>query len=140
MTVRDWQRSEPGWVKLNVDGSVSNITSKAAVGRVVRDANGKWLTGLTMAMGMVEVFLVEARGVLEGMKLLWQKGYRQIEVNCDNALLIDTIRNGFAPVSNIREVRLIHEWCKKDWKVKFRHVLRDCNEDVKWDFQPDIYS
>ncbi|MBA0556821.1 hypothetical protein Golob_026893, partial [Gossypium lobatum] len=39
-------------------------------------------------------------------------------------MLLDIIRNGFASISNIAEVRLIHEWCNKDWKVKFRHVLR----------------
>ncbi|MBA0574646.1 hypothetical protein Golob_001834, partial [Gossypium lobatum] len=45
-------------------------------------------------------------------------------------MLIDTIRNGFASISNIAEVRLIHEWCNKDWKVKFRHVLRGSNKVV----------
>ncbi|MBA0634641.1 hypothetical protein Godav_005284 [Gossypium davidsonii] len=45
-------------------------------------------------------------------------------------MLIDTIYNGFASISNIAEVRLIHEWCNKDWKVKFRHVLRGSNKVV----------
>ncbi|MBA0702049.1 hypothetical protein Goari_027025, partial [Gossypium aridum] len=48
----------------------------------------------------------------------------RVEINCDNAMLLDIIRNGFASISNIVEVWLIHEWYNKDWKVKFRHVLR----------------
>ncbi|MBA0549022.1 hypothetical protein Golob_020083 [Gossypium lobatum] len=45
-------------------------------------------------------------------------------------MLIDTICNGFASISNIAEVQLIHEWCNKNWKVKFRHVLRESNKVV----------
>ncbi|KAK8277284.1 hypothetical protein V6Z12_D10G255900 [Gossypium hirsutum] len=35
---------------------------------------------------------------------------------------------GFASISNIAEVRLIYEWCNKDWKEKFRHVLQGSNK------------
>lgn len=38
-----------------------------------------------------------------------------------------TIRNGFASISNIIKVWLIHERYNKDWKVKFKHVLRENN-------------
>ncbi|MFQ6622279.1 hypothetical protein Gotur_002322 [Gossypium turneri] len=115
-------------VKVNVDGSVSTVISKPTIGGTVRDSNGKWLTGFAMVTGMAEVFQVEARAVVEGLKLAWMKGYKQVQINYDNALLIDTIHNGFASISNIREVRLIHEWCHKDWKIKFRHVLRESNK------------
>lgn len=43
-----------------------------------------------------------------------KKCYRQIKINCDNVLFINTIRNNFVSVSNVREVRLIHGWCKKN--------------------------
>ncbi|MBA0696659.1 hypothetical protein Goari_003192, partial [Gossypium aridum] len=72
---------------------------------------------------MDEIFKIEARAIVEGMKLAWLKGFKQVEINYDNAMLIDTICNRFASISNIAEVRIIHEWCNKDWKVKFRHVL-----------------
>ncbi|MBA0676774.1 hypothetical protein Goari_018232, partial [Gossypium aridum] len=126
-TTKGWQLPDLRWVKVNVDGSVSTVISKAAIGGTVRDSNGKWLTGFAMVTGMVEVFQVEARTMVEGLKLSWMKGYKQVQINYDNALLIDTIRNGFASISNIREVQLIHEWCHKDWKIKFRHILRESN-------------
>ncbi|MBA0786559.1 hypothetical protein Gotri_026389 [Gossypium trilobum] len=113
-TTKGWQLPDLRWVKVNVDGSVST--------------NGKWLTGFAMVTGMAEVFQVEARAVVEGLKLAWMKGYKQVQINYDNALLIDTIRNGFASISNIREVQLIHEWCHKDWKIKFRHILHESNK------------
>ncbi|MFQ6666122.1 hypothetical protein Gotur_032598 [Gossypium turneri] len=97
-------RPDLGWVKLNVDGSVSIVISKAAIGGIVRDSNWKWLTGFAMVTGMTKVFQVEARAVVEGLKLAWMKCYKHVEINCDNALLIDTICNGFGSISNIRDV------------------------------------
>ncbi|KAH1073440.1 hypothetical protein J1N35_025768 [Gossypium stocksii] len=77
---------------------------------------------------MDEIFMIEARAIVEGLKLAWLEGYKQVEINCDNGMLIDTICNGFAPISNIAEVRLIHEWYSKDWKVMFKHVGSGCNK------------
>ncbi|MBA0842316.1 hypothetical protein Goarm_002147, partial [Gossypium armourianum] len=57
----------------------------------------------SMSIGMANIFQIEARGILEGLKLAWMRGFRQVEVESDNALLIDTIRNDFAKNSNIEE-------------------------------------
>ncbi|KAH1108523.1 hypothetical protein J1N35_012291 [Gossypium stocksii] len=48
-----------------------------------------------MVIGMAHVLEIEARAILEGLKLAWMRGFRQVEVESDNALLIDSIRNGF---------------------------------------------
>ncbi|MBA0837563.1 hypothetical protein Goarm_009709, partial [Gossypium armourianum] len=112
------------WIKINVDGSVSVCNTKAAIGGAVRDSNGNWLTSFAMITRVSYVFQIETRSVVEGLKLAWSKGFTQVEVNCDNAMSIDTIRNGFASISNIAKVQLIHEWCTKNWKVKFRYVLK----------------
>ncbi|MBA0785030.1 hypothetical protein Gotri_000183, partial [Gossypium trilobum] len=50
------------------------------------------------------VFQIKARAVVEGLKLVWSRGFKQVEVDCDNAMLIDTIQNGFALINNIEEV------------------------------------
>ncbi|MBA0635277.1 hypothetical protein Godav_022187 [Gossypium davidsonii] len=86
--------------------------------------------GFDMVTEVSDVFQVKAQIVVEGLKLVWPKDFTQVEIDCDNAMLNDTIRNGFASISYITEVRLIHEWYTKDWKVKFRHVLRESNKVV----------
>ncbi|MBA0708067.1 hypothetical protein Golax_020055, partial [Gossypium laxum] len=55
-------------------------------------------------IGVFDIFQIEARAIVEGLKLVWSKGFKQVEVDCDNAMLIYTIRNGFASISNIAEV------------------------------------
>ncbi|MBA0703993.1 hypothetical protein Golax_016283 [Gossypium laxum] len=99
-----WQRLDSGWFKINFDGSVSKNNTKAAIGGAVQNSNGEWLMGFNMVTEMDEIFKIEAQTIVEGMKLAWLKGYKQVEINCDNAMLIDTIRNGFASISNIVEV------------------------------------
>ncbi|KAH1081882.1 hypothetical protein J1N35_021643 [Gossypium stocksii] len=127
-TEQRWQRPGTGWVKVNVDGFLVKQHARAAVGGVVRDSNGKWLTGFNMVTGMDEVFIIEAIAIVEGLKLAWLERHKQVELNCDNRILINTICNGFAPISNVAEGRLIHEWYNKDWKVTFWHVGRGCNK------------
>ncbi|TYH95886.1 hypothetical protein ES332_A12G138200v1 [Gossypium tomentosum] len=48
----------------------------------------------------------------------------------DNVFLINTLRNGLVAISRIGEVRMIHDWCSKDWKVKFQYILMDINKVV----------
>ncbi|MBA0664903.1 hypothetical protein Goklo_004846, partial [Gossypium klotzschianum] len=127
-TEQRWQRPDSGWVKINVDGFVSKNIIKAAIRGAMRNSDEEWLTGFNMVIGMDEILGIEAQAIVKGMKLAWLKGYKQVEINCDNVMLIDTICNGFASIRNIAEVWLIHEWCNKNWKVKFRHVLRGSNK------------
>ncbi|MBA0560839.1 hypothetical protein Golob_017715 [Gossypium lobatum] len=73
---------------------------------------------------------VETRAVLEGLKLAWDQGFSQIELECDNSMLIELIRNGWVTVSNVDAIRGIHGWCLKLWEVKFRHIQREANRVV----------
>ncbi|MBA0721414.1 hypothetical protein Golax_008959, partial [Gossypium laxum] len=53
--------------------------------------------------------------MLEGLKLAWAQGFRQVELESDNAWLIDIIQNGLAVGNNCSKIRLILDWCSKDW-------------------------
>lgn len=57
-----------------------------------------------MLLGKEKVFKVEARAILEGFHIAWAKGIRQLEVESDNALLIETIVEGGAADSHLREL------------------------------------
>ncbi|MBA0742223.1 hypothetical protein Gogos_015302, partial [Gossypium gossypioides] len=88
--------------------SISKL-QRAAVGGALRGPSERWLVGFEMVISMTNIFQIEARAILEGLKLSWKRGFRQVEVESDNALLIDTIRNDFAENNNTVEIRLIHE-------------------------------
>ncbi|KAH1064413.1 hypothetical protein J1N35_029400 [Gossypium stocksii] len=86
----DLQWHSRGWIKINVDGSISMSNNKATIG-AMRDSNGNWLTSFAMITGVSDIFQFEAQAVVKGLKLAWSKGFSQVKVNCDNAMLIDTI-------------------------------------------------
>ncbi|MBA0737143.1 hypothetical protein Gogos_010619 [Gossypium gossypioides] len=61
------------------------------------------------------------------LKLACERGFRQVEVETDNALLLEILHFGLSCVNNIAKVRLLHTWIAKDWQVKLRLLSRDGN-------------
>ncbi|MBA0741841.1 hypothetical protein Gogos_014962 [Gossypium gossypioides] len=72
-----------------------------------------------MVVGLSNIFHIEARALLEGLKFAWAKGYRRVEIESDNSILVTIIQNGQATNKNYSEVKLIQDWCFKSWEVKF---------------------
>ncbi|MBA0854234.1 hypothetical protein Goshw_027885, partial [Gossypium schwendimanii] len=130
MTKGCWQFPANEWIKVNVDGLVLTMRQKVSIGGVVRGPNGAWMGGFEMKIGLSDIFQVEARALLEGLKFVWAQGYRQVEIESDNVLLIVVIQNGLAVSSKYSEVRQVYEWCFKVWDVTFHQILKDSNRVV----------
>ncbi|MBA0877847.1 hypothetical protein Goshw_020167 [Gossypium schwendimanii] len=77
--------------KINTNGVVSLNSYSVAIGGVIRDVDGNWLCGYLMVLGKDEVFKIEARSMLEGLHLLWDKGYRQVELECHNTKELENL-------------------------------------------------
>ncbi|MBA0565599.1 hypothetical protein Golob_010465, partial [Gossypium lobatum] len=90
-------------MKVNVDDSVLTFKSRAAIGGVLRGLNGSWMGDFDMVVGLLDIFRIEARALLEGLKFVWAKGYRKVEIESDNSLLITVIQNGLATNNNYSE-------------------------------------
>ncbi|MFQ6631245.1 hypothetical protein Gotur_008821 [Gossypium turneri] len=112
-----------------MDDSVSKVNSRATLGRVIIGLYGGWLVGFGMVTGLADIFQVEARAMIEGLKLAWAHGFQQV-VESDNALLVDILQNGLAENNSVAEVRMIHTWVSKNWQVRIRLISRDCNRVV----------
>ncbi|KAK5813023.1 hypothetical protein PVK06_028469 [Gossypium arboreum] len=95
---------------------MSMSQSRVAIGGVIRGPQRGWLVGFGMVTGLVDIFQVEAKVMLEGLKLAYERGFRQVEVETDNALLLEILHFGFSCVNNIAEVRLLYTWIAKDWQ------------------------
>ncbi|MBA0554378.1 hypothetical protein Golob_013485 [Gossypium lobatum] len=44
-----------------------------------------------MVTGLSNIFQVEVRAILEGLKIAWACVFHQVEVESDNALLVDIL-------------------------------------------------
>ncbi|MBA0782802.1 hypothetical protein Gotri_000626, partial [Gossypium trilobum] len=81
-----------------------------------------------MATDMADIYHIESRAVLEGLQLAWAKCFKQVEVERDNAMLIKSLQNGLAAISNVKEIRMIHRYCSKNWLINSMHIQRGNNK------------
>ncbi|MBA0609551.1 hypothetical protein Godav_021588 [Gossypium davidsonii] len=83
--------------------------------------------GFEIVVGLVDIFQIEARALLEGLKFAWAKGYRRVEIENenDNSISVAIIQNGLTTNNICSEVGLIQDWCCKDWEEKFQQIMRE---------------
>ncbi|KAL4312838.1 hypothetical protein GQ457_01G036830 [Hibiscus cannabinus] len=122
-----WSKPRVGWVKLNVDASVSTIDRSAGVGGVFRDNQRKWLFGFTRFAGRCETLLAELWAIHDGLLHAWELGYRCVEVESD---CLDAVKIAMARSKTLDRSALvcsIHRLLSNDWCVVVTHVDRECN-------------
>ncbi|MBA0587189.1 hypothetical protein Gorai_000323 [Gossypium raimondii] len=69
-----------------------------------------------MLIGEGTMFQVEAKAMLEGLHLAWNKGFRMLKLKCDNALLIRLTLAGGATNSRLKKLRPIHQMLIWNWE------------------------
>ncbi|KAF7839913.1 reverse transcriptase [Senna tora] len=67
-------------VKCNVDGSYFKSTRDAACGGVARDTSGNFLFSFCHRIGCCEIIQSEHRGIVDGLEMLWEKGFRKVTI------------------------------------------------------------
>lgn len=112
-----WSPPSSGYVKFNSDGAVCNHGSKAAVGGVFRDHEGRFLFGFALDLSPCSVIEAELHAILAGINLARLKGFRMVMIESDSLLVVRFIRDGcssrhplFNLVSNIRGLFAAGKW------------------------------
>lgn len=59
--------------------------------------------------------------------MAWERGYRNVEVECDNSLLLNLILMEGVTDSKMLEIRLIYELLNRTQDVLIRYVPRERN-------------
>ncbi|MBA0813112.1 hypothetical protein Gohar_026992, partial [Gossypium harknessii] len=72
------------WVYLSTDGAVAKDSDYATTGGVARDRDGNWIVGFNRFLGVCSPFEAEVWGILDGILILFNKGYRRIIIMTDN--------------------------------------------------------
>ncbi|PNX66909.1 ribonuclease H, partial [Trifolium pratense] len=58
-----WKKPQEGWVKLNCDGAYKDTLELAGCGGLLRDSNGRWLTGYSRKIGTCDALSAEMWGM-----------------------------------------------------------------------------
>nr|GMD70526.1 putative ribonuclease H-like domain-containing protein [Ipomoea batatas] len=131
-----WIKPMDGWYKLNTDGSRDAQSGKIGCGGVLRDSNGDWIWGFSCNLGEGSIMEAEAWGILKGLKLTWDHGYRKVIIESDAKKVVDWIttreRNNL-PIGNVANIiSECKRWIGRDWVVRVIHIHREQNNVADW--------
>lgn len=63
--------------------------------------------------------------MFEGLRIARDKSYWKIEIESDNALLVELLLPGGGATSNIVELCLLHQLIHRLWQIRLKHIKRD---------------
>ncbi|CAN1152718.1 Putative ribonuclease H protein At1g65750, partial [Linum perenne] len=76
---------------LNSDGSLLSQNNRAAAGGLVRDFEGNLITSYVINLGPCSIMRAELRGIIEGMKIVWDRGVRRLCIQTDSQAAISLL-------------------------------------------------
>lgn len=126
-----WNCLQARWFKLNSDGSVRGIQFQASAGGVIRDFNGKWLVGYAHRIGSCSIAKAELWGLLDGLNIAWDRGFRRVEVELDSLFVVNVVQQEGEAANDFSSiVQSIKELLGRDWMVNLKHVFREANKSA----------
>lgn len=122
-----FQRDRNGLI-LNVDGSSLGNPGPAGFGGLVRNSEGGWLVGFSGHIGHSDVLKAELNGILNGLKIAWERGYRNLLCYTDSmnakTLIQDQSIDFHRYATIVQEIR---DLLNLPWSVDLLHTLREGN-------------
>ncbi|XP_028780629.1 uncharacterized protein LOC114736915 [Neltuma alba] len=87
----------------------------------------EFVKGFSIQLSAENILEAEAWGILEGMKLCLELGFKKVEIEGDDANLIDELNTRARISGNYLLSRKIKELLGRDWTVRFLHIQREGN-------------
>ena len=87
-----WSLPEQGWITLNIDGGYKEV-SMAGRGGLLRDHDGRWITGFSFKLGACTALAVELWAILQCLIFVWAKGLIKLTVETDSLVALRGIKN-----------------------------------------------
>lgn len=76
---------------------------------------------------MLDILKIEAAALLKGLQMAWIKGYKKVEIECDNNHLVGILQSGLAPINKTPSIQQVGRLSEKDWFIRFRCIGRSYN-------------
>ncbi|CAI0375210.1 unnamed protein product [Linum tenue] len=124
-----WTPPPPEWVTLNSDGSVMTASGHAAAGGLIRDHTGRCYAAFAMNLGICSVTRAELRGVVEGLQLAWDLGFRRVKVQMDSKCACQILQSHHREDNrHSAVVARFQALIGRNWEVAISHVYRESNK------------
>ncbi|MBA0750815.1 hypothetical protein Gogos_002200, partial [Gossypium gossypioides] len=113
---------------LNTDGAVQLGSRNAAAGGVVRDANGDWIFGYNRCLEKCSIFNAELWGILEGLRLIQQRGHDEVIIKYDSFEVVKAILESTSTEANSALIRRMQSILFQEKRWLLRYISRDQNQ------------
>ena len=124
-----WEKPDPGWLKLNTDGSLSGSVGTTAGGGLIRDEFGNWVIGFSRKIGRIDSFIAELWALRDGLQLCHQLNACAVLVELDAKSLVDALNNSSYCNSVISPLL---DDCKllmvQTPQIRIKHTYREANK------------
>lgn len=104
------------------------IGSMATAAGVIRDSDGQWVGGFVHNIGHCTVPKAELWGILGGLSLAWDRGFRKVILESDSQLVVNMLSKPIAtchPLSSL--VLQYNGFLRWNWSIQIHHVFREAN-------------
>lgn len=105
-----WKPPPRGYWKLNTDGSVKNNGRSAGCGGVLRGSRGEFIFGFSCRLRACSVLEAELQGILHGLRIAWNRGYKSLMVEAYSTEAIDLLSRGGTGDNNTQLI--VNEICE----------------------------
>lgn len=115
-----------GWVKLNIDAA---INLQAAGGELLRDNQGKWITGFIIKLGCCSVLEAECWSLQHGLTVASTSGYTSVIAETDCKQVVDIVSSESLPRLPLRNIMIeIRRSLENGWQVQLNCIPREANK------------
>ncbi|XP_035547319.1 uncharacterized protein LOC118348883 [Juglans regia] len=124
--ISQWQPPPQGSIKLNVDGAVFHAESKAKVGLIARDWEGKVLMAVSQKEeAVMEPLEIELLALLRGLQFSIPLGLQSLCIETDSLLLVKALPSN-ASYGNV--ITDIQELKCRFLNCSINHINREANQ------------
>ncbi|KAA3485757.1 reverse transcriptase [Gossypium australe] len=121
------QHSSGNWVFLFSDGAVARDSGTGAAGGVVRDRDGRWVLGYSHYLGKCSPLEAELWGILDGVFILINKGYKKIKIRSDNLEMVRILSTEDMTEFGSTLIRRIKRLLSPGIQWEIKHIPRENN-------------
>ncbi|MBA0684344.1 hypothetical protein Goari_025936 [Gossypium aridum] len=112
---------------LSTDGAVARDSGYAGTRGVARDRDGNWIVGFTHFLRVYSPFEAEVWGILDGIFILLNKGYRRVIILTDNLEIVQILSDLDLEDSGITVLRNTECIMRAEGMWKIKHIPRNQN-------------
>ncbi|CAI0557978.1 unnamed protein product [Linum tenue] len=94
-----------------------------AAGGVFRDDEGQFMKAFAINLGRGSVTHAELAGIVQGLRLAWEAGYRRVEVRTDSSTAIKLIQTAADHNPHRGLIAAARQLLSLDWEVRINHVF-----------------